>query len=220
MALLTCQNIYKSYQPGDDILHDVTCSINPHELVSIHGVSGSGKTTLLNILALIDMPQKGELYFVEQNILEKNEKEKYHIRNNDISIIFQKYNLFPQFNVLENVIMPLMYRGKEDPKALKARAHELLEQLEIAKFAHTSIHNLSGGQQQRVAIARALLLKPKLLLADEPTANVDKVTEQIIMDIFKEYTKEGTVIVVSHNPMYRDIADKTYELNTGRLQLL
>jgi len=115
--------------------------------------------------------------------------------------------------------MPVMYGGGTRLTDVKDTAQKLLQQLEMERFATSSINNLSGGQQQRVAIARALLLQPKLLLADEPTANVDKATEQIIMDIFQEYTKKGSVVVVSHNPVYRSISDKVFELKEGRMTL-
>jgi len=218
MSLLKCENICKSYKAGEPVLDDVSFEIARNELVSIQGVSGSGKTTLLNIIGLIDSAQSGKLYFDGHDIFAQSEQEKYKIRNRDVSIIFQKYNLFPQFNVLENIIMPVMYGGRMRLADVKDDARMLLKQLEMERFAESSINNLSGGQQQRVAIARALLLQPKLLLADEPTANVDKATEQIIMAIFQQYTKKGTVVVVSHNPVYRTISDKVFELTGGRME--
>jgi ABC-type antimicrobial peptide transport system, ATPase component len=219
---LRCDNITKYYVADNKkefVLNDVSLKLNDNEILFIQGVSGSGKTTLLNLIGLLDAPNIGEIYYKNTKFSAITNSEKTRIRRNEIGIIFQKYNLFPQFNVLDNVIFPLYYqRTKVRKKILEEEAKEILTRLDIIKFHNKNINQLSGGQQQRVAIARVLLQKPQILLADEPTANVDKATEKIIMDIFNDYKKSGSVVIVSHNPSYREISDKKIILVDGRIR--
>jgi len=218
MEILRCTNINKYYQSAsgkEHVLKGVDFALEENKLLFIQGVSGSGKTTLLNILGLLDLDYAGDYVFCGENAKTCSVKQLEEQRNRDVAIIFQKYNLFPQFTVLENIMFPLMYRDIKLTPSIKASAEKILTDIGMLDYKEKQIHELSGGQQQRVAIGRSLLQAPKLLLADEPTANVDAQTEQIIMDLFATYKKTNTIVVVSHNSKYDTIADAKIEIVNG-----
>lgn len=216
--LVQCSNLSKRYVGNDqDTLHDINLSVESNQLYFIKGPSGSGKSTLLNILSLLDVLTAGVMFFNGENVTDLSASQKSQLLLNDIGMIFQKYNLLSHLNVIENIIVHGLYADFSNKKEIIQRAEAAMELLKIEELRNRKINQLSGGQQQRVAIARVLLQEPKLLLADEPTANVDKETEAVIMELFEQYRQKGTLIVVSHNDNYAKIVDKSYLLKDGRL---
>lgn len=207
--MLKIINLSKKYDGlSSPLFSNLSFEINKGECLFIQGVSGVGKTTLLSILALLDVPDSGEIVYENLQIINSSEKIKNKYRNEKMGIIFQKYNLLSQFTVVENVMLPLLYKNIKDKKKIEYDAIEILNKLEMGDFKNRAINSLSGGQQQRVAIARVLLQNPDIILADEPSANVDKKTEELIMLQFEKHKKEGKIlIVVSHNNVYERIAD-------------
>lgn len=202
--LVFLQNIVKNYQTGNiehKVLKGINLEVEEGDFLAIMGVSGSGKTTLLNIIGLLDKPTSGTYIFDGQDVSKLNNKEIAFIRNKKIGFIFQAFHLIPWATVLENVLLPLLYRKEGFTKEDEKEALKLLERLGLIDKVYARPSELSGGQQQRVAIARALINKPKLLLADEPTGNLDTQSSAEVMKIFKELNKEGlTIILVTHDP--------------------
>lgn len=202
--LVILKDIVKTYQTGS-VLHQVLKGINLEveegNFLAIMGVSGSGKTTLLNIIGLLDRPTSGTYIFDGEEVNKLNSKEIAFIRNKKIGFIFQAFHLIPWATTLENVLLPLLYRKEGITKEDEKRALQLLERLGLKDKVQAKPFELSGGQQQRVAIARALINKPKLLLADEPTGNLDTQSSLEVIKIFKELNQEGlTIIMVTHDP--------------------
>jgi len=209
--MLKLKNISKKYD-SDFILEEVNVHVSHNDFLFIKGVSGVGKTTLLNLIGLLDQPTSGDIIFDNVNLTKASTAEKIQYKRDHIGIIFQKFNLIANFTVYENVAMAFLYR-EYDKKALQGKVAEILDQLQMREYMHKKVKNLSGGQQQRVAIARVLLQNPNIILADEPTANVDTETERLIIDIFLKKQAEGKlIIVVSHNDLYKDYANKQIEL--------
>lgn len=207
-------NIHKSYPVGKEQLHvlkGINMQVEKGEMVAIMGSSGSGKSTLLNILGILDHYDSGE-YFIEDTLIKNlSEKKAANYRNKFIGFVFQSYNLLAYKNALENVALPLYYQGVRK-KDRNKKALDYLEQVGISEWAHHLPSELSGGQKQRVAIARALIAEPKMILADEPTGNLDSKSSQDIMDLFKVIHKQGvTIIVITHE---KDIADQTERIIT------
>ncbi|MCS7279066.1 MAG: ABC transporter ATP-binding protein [Thermodesulfobacteriaceae bacterium] len=202
--LVLLQNIVKTYQTGNiehQVLKGINLEVKEGDFLAIMGVSGSGKTTLLNIIGLLDKPTSGTYIFDGQDVSKLNSKEIAFIRNKKIGFIFQAFHLIPWATTLENVLLPLLYRKEGFTKEDEKEAVKLLERLGLIDKIHAKPSELSGGQQQRVAIARALINKPKLLLADEPTGNLDTQSSSEVMKIFKELNQEGlTIILVTHDP--------------------
>jgi putative ABC transport system ATP-binding protein len=212
--MLHLKNIHKSYPVGKHLLHvlkGIQLHIKTGEMVAIMGSSGSGKSTLLNILGILDNYDSGEYYLEETLIKNLSEKKAAHYRNKLIGFVFQSYNLLSYKNAMENVALPLYYQGVSR-KTRNAKALEYLEMVGIKEWAEHLPNELSGGQKQRVAIARALVTQPKLILADEPTGNLDTKTSNEIMDLLKSIHRLGiTIVIITHE---KDIAEQTERIIT------
>ena len=199
--MIKINSLFKEYVMGDNkllALNDVSVSINEGEFVSIMGSSGSGKSTLMNIIGCLDVPSSGDYFFRDNNISSLNSNKLAELRNKDIGFVFQNFNLLPRLNALENVVLPLLYSGKN----LKERnnlAFNALESVGLSDRIHHRPNQLSGGQQQRVSIARAIAGSPKLILADEPTGALDSKTSLEIMKILNDLNSKGiTIVLVTH----------------------
>jgi putative ABC transport system ATP-binding protein len=199
------------------VLKDVSLSIMPGEFVAIMGASGSGKSTLMNILGCLDVATSGLYRLNGRDVNEQNRDELAHLRNQVIGFVFQGFNLLPRVSLEENVALPLIYRGVPRAERL-ARANALLAKVGLAAHSRSRPNQISGGQQQRVAIARALVNEPKLLLADEPTGNLDTRTSYEIMDLFTELNQSGiTIALVTHEPDVATYAQRLIRLSDGRI---
>lgn len=203
------------------VFEGLNFELNEGDLGAIMGVSGVGKTTFLNLLGLLDKPTEGEILIDGEDVFLKNEKERAEIRNQKIGFVFQFYHLLPEFTTLENICFPLIIRGVELKEAQK-KALELLREVSLEDKAHLRPSLLSGGEQQRVAIARALVNEPKLLLADEPTGNLDWKTGEMILKLIQElHGKRGlSSIIVTHNEKVARFCHKLYVMESGGLKLL
>jgi putative ABC transport system ATP-binding protein len=198
-------------------LSDVTLDIRPGEYVSIEGPSGCGKSTLLSILGLLDTPTIGTYVLNGKPMAQLKHSERARIRNREIGFIFQSFNLIGDLNVFENVELPLTYRGM-GTKERKARVQEALERVGMAHRARHLPSELSGGQQQRVAVARALGGNPLILLADEPTGNLDSKNGESVMGLLEDLHMQGaTICMVTHDPRYAELASRTIHLFDGRI---
>jgi len=213
------QDIKKVYQVGKnfyEVLRGINLTVSEGDFLAIMGPSGGGKSTLLNIIGLLDKPTSGKYFFEGQEVSKFNKNKLAYLRNKKIGFIFQAFYLVPWATVLENVLMPLIYRGNITQKD-KDRAMFLLEKLNLADKANFKPAELSGGQQQRVAIARALINNPKLILADEPTGNLDSKSGQEVIDIFENLNNQGiTIIIVTHDPEIAKRAKKIKFLKDGK----
>ena len=203
MALIELDHIGKTYDLGLTkvaALHDIDISIDPGEFVAIIGQSGSGKSTLMNILGCLDVPTTGRYRLAGRDVSELSDDELADVRNLEIGFIFQSFQLLPRASALENVELPLIYRGISK-KERRERAVDALERVQLASRMTHKPTELSGGQRQRVAIARALVTQPSLLLADEPTGNLDSRTGEEIVGLFLELHRKGnTIVLVTHEP--------------------
>jgi lipoprotein-releasing system ATP-binding protein len=221
MNVLQLKNINKIY--GDkvktQVLFDINLDVKEGEFVSIIGQSGSGKSTMLNILGTLDSATSGEIYINGQRTDKMKKNELSKVRNRDLGFIFQFHYLLPEFTVMENVLMPYMLSGQKVTKEIKQRAEELLELVNLSKVKNNKATDLSGGQQQRGAIARALINNPKMVLADEPTGNLDsKTTDDIyalLRDINKKYNT--TFVVITHDQKIADKADRVITVGDGKI---
>ncbi len=215
--MIKAQNISKSY--GDlNVLKDINLSIHEREIVSIVGASGAGKTTLLQILGTLDRADSGSLLIDNSDVLKLNDKDLASIRNQKIGFIFQFHQLLPEFTALENVCIPA-YIAKSNEKEAQARAESLLERLGLADRMKHKPRQLSGGEQQRVAVARALINEPSVILADEPSGNLDsqnaKDLHQLFFDLREEFNQ--TFIIVTHNEDLAKMADRTLTIADGMI---
>ncbi len=203
------EKLSKSFTSGKttiDILNNVDISVNQGEMLAIVGASGSGKTTLLQILGTLDAPNSGQLLFKGKNLLKESEDALSRFRNQSVGFIFQFHHLLPEFSALENVMMPGLIAGKTK-EAMKKPAMDLLAQVELDHRSEHRVNELSGGEQQRTALARALIMKPALLLADEPTGNLDARAGNLVFDLIRSLCRELSLatIMVTHN---QDLADR------------
>lgn len=220
MTLLEAKNISYYYQDGDQrrfILKKVSVSFEKGKLYSILGKSGSGKTTFLSLISALDTPKEGQILYNDQDIFRIGH-EKF--RRNEISIVFQSYNLIPYLSAVENVLVPMAITENDLPKEKKQVAYNLLNYIGITKDkAYRMVNQLSGGEQQRVAIARALSMNGDIILADEPTGNLDEELEEEIVGIFKElaHTHQKCVILVTHSSEVAQQADEVLQLRKGVL---
>ena len=217
--LLRLQNLKKNFKKGDaniTVLNGVNLSINLNESISIIGKSGSGKSTFLQILGLLDRPSEGKIFIEGQDVLSLSAADIDRLRNQSIGFIFQFHHLLPDHSALQNVMMPLFIGGAKPAWAQK-EASILLDKVGLADRLHHKPGELSGGEQQRVAIARALVAKPKLILADEPTGNLDPATSDRIMALLLGLSLDlgGTLVMVTHNTLLAKKCQRTLRLEEG-----
>lgn len=220
--LIELKRIEKTYNSESE--ENAVYAVRPTDLVfekglfaAIMGPSGSGKSTLLNLLGLLDTPSSGEFILDNQNVADLSDDARSAMRCHKIGIVFQSFNLFPQFSLLENVCVPMRYAGAR-PDDITERAEALLEKLGLEDRLTHKPTELSGGQRQRAAIARALANDPPLVLADEPTGNLDEHTGNDVINIFRELAADGrTVIMVTHNPEYKAVVERVIELHDGHV---
>lgn len=221
MPLIKMKNITKEYIIGDNrlkALDNVNVDIYKGEFVAIVGQSGSGKSTLMNILGCLDTPEKGEYYLNGNNIFKARERKLSNIRNKEIGFIFQSFNLVGSLSAVENVELPLMYRGLSKEKR-KRLAQEALKMVDLCSREHHLPSQLSGGQQQRVAIARAIAASPPLILADEPTGNLDVRSGKEIMNIlFKLHKRGKTIVMITHDNKIASSIPRVIEIEDGRIK--
>lgn len=209
--------IFRSDEVETSALNNVNLEIKSGEFVAIMGPSGCGKSTLLNILGLLDTPTSGVFNFLEQDVAGFNERQRAKLRKRNIGFVFQSFNLIDQLTVFENVELPLIYL-KMSPKDRKILVEEALEKMQISHRKKHYPNQLSGGQQQRVAVARAVVSKPHLILADEPTGNLDSVHGNEVMDLLSGLHNNGTTIVmVTHSQRDASFADRIIHLFDGQI---
>ena len=219
-TLIKLENVHKIYKlEGIDVpaVNGISLSINKGDFVALTGPSGSGKSTAMNLVGCLDLASKGEIYLGENNIKHLSESYLAQIRGKQIGFIFQTFNLVPSLTALENVALPMIFQGVPRNARLK-RAMELLEQVGLRDRMKHLPNQLSGGQIQRVAIARALINDPEIILADEPTGNLDTKTGDEIMRLLSDLNRKGkTIILVTHNPDLTKLANKVIRLKDGKL---
>ncbi|MFQ1041896.1 lipoprotein-releasing ABC transporter ATP-binding protein LolD [Gilliamella sp. CG16] len=219
--LLTAKNLYKTYKEGKmvtEVLKNVSFDLHPQSLLAIIGSSGSGKSTLLHLLGGLDKPTSGEIIFKSQQLNQLSEQAKAKLRNQDIGFVYQFHHLLPDFTALENIAMPLLIGGVS-PNEAKKRAKDMLASVNLTNRADHRPSELSGGERQRVAIGRALINNPSLVMADEPTGNLDKTTADAIFDLLIKLNKEqGTAfLVVTHDLELAKKLDKQLVMSDGQL---
>ncbi len=221
MNIITIEHIAKVYQVGMEEVHalrDVSIKIDKNEYVAIMGPSGSGKSTLMNMLGCLDTPSSGLYNFKDQNVSQMDDNDLATIRNKEIGFVFQTFNLLPRSDALHNVELPLIYAGINSAER-KERAAGALENVGLADRMHHKPNELSGGQRQRVAIARALVTNPSIILADEPTGNLDSKTGADIMILFNEIYEQGnTIILVTHEEYIAEHAARIVRLRDGLIE--
>jgi putative ABC transport system ATP-binding protein len=220
-AVIRIERLYKEYTTDAGpvpVLKDVSVNVMPGEFVAVMGPSGSGKSTFMNILGCLDVATAGRYLLNGRDVGTQNQDELAHLRNQVIGFVFQGFNLLPRASLEDNVALPLIYRGT--PRTVRlACAHEMLAKVGLAAYHRSRPNQISGGQQQRVAIARALVTRPTLILADEPTGNLDTATSREIMTLFTELNqKDGiTIVLVTHEPDIAAYAQRLVRLADGRI---
>ena len=221
--VLELQGIRKSFNLGADneteVLHGIDLRLNPGDFCAVIGPSGSGKSTLLNIVGLLDQPSSGSLRIDGRETTELNDAQRTHLRGHRIGFVFQYHHLLSAFSALENVMMPLYAdRGFRDAP-MRERAASLLDSVGMTPWLHAPANRLSGGQQQRVAVARALAMRPGLILADEPTGNLDTKSADGVFELLRKVCQEQStaVLFVTHNPLLSARCDRTIEVVDGRI---
>jgi len=218
MNIIELNNIQRHFKMGQEVvkaLRGIDLKIQKGEYVALMGPSGSGKSTLMNILGALDTPTSGKYHLNGQEVDKLSDSELANIRNKEIGFVFQTFNLLPRTTALDNVALPLIYAGKSKSQRMK-RAKEVLTQVGLADRMTHKPNELSGGQRQRVAVARALVNKPSIILADEPTGNLDSVTSDEIMELFDELHKNGnTIILVTHEEDIAEHAKRIIRLKDG-----
>lgn len=219
-SVIEVSNLYKDYQTAAGpfpVLKDVNLRIENGDYVAIMGPSGSGKSTFMNILGCLDKPSKGEYVLDGHPVANMEQNAVAQVRNKTIGFVFQGFNLLARSSLLDNVALPLVYAGVEKAERHR-RAKILLEKVGLAKYLHSRPNQISGGQQQRVAIARALVNNPSLILADEPTGNLDSVTSEEIMALFSELNQEGiTIVLVTHENDIAEHASRQVRFLDGKI---
>ncbi len=220
-SIFRLESVDKIYHDGVDnqVLYDIDLELYEHDFAVLLGKSGSGKTTLLNIIGLLDTPTAGRVLLDERDVSELDEDERAQLRREYLGFIFQFHHLLPEFNVLDNVLMPCRIRGKKFEDEARERSMEMLEIVGLSDKIHSPVTQLSGGQQQRVATVRAFANNPRLVLADEPTGSLDTRTSQQVMDLMREINREtGTAfLMVTHDDELASYATRVIELEDGRI---
>lgn len=221
MALLELKNIAKKYQIGSEVvnaLRSITISIEKGEYVALMGPSGSGKSTLMNIIGCLDTPSNGVYILNNKEVSKMSDDELAEIRNKEIGFIFQTFNLIPRSNALDNVALPLVYAGMKKAER-NEKAEQALKDVGLGDRMKHKPNELSGGQRQRVAVARALVNNPSIILADEPTGNLDSKTSEEIMNLFEEIHQHGnTIIVVTHEEDIAQHAHRIVRIKDGAIE--
>jgi putative ABC transport system ATP-binding protein len=221
MSLIEVRDLWKTYVMGSEEIHalrGVSLQIERGEYVAIMGPSGSGKSTLMNLIGCLDTPTKGSYLLNEKQVSQMNDNELAQIRNEEIGFVFQTFNLLPRASALQNVELPLVYAGVAT-RDRQARARAALEKVELGSRMNHKPNELSGGQRQRVAIARALVNNPSILLADEPTGNLDSKTGNEIMALFARLHQAGnTIVLVTHEADIAAFAHRTIHLRDGQVE--
>jgi len=220
-TVIRTESLYKYYYIGrpEEVhaLNDINLEISKNQSVVIHGPSGCGKTTLLSLISTIDRPTEGRVSLYDQDVSGFSDVELSRIRRKTMGFIFQNFNLLLRLSAWENVAFPLIPMGTSEKERYK-RACDLLTRLGLEKRIHHTPEEMSGGEQQRVAIARALINNPDIIIADEPTSNIDAESVQKLLNILENLKKEGkTIIVSSHDPIFNDYGDVTFHLVNGDL---
>jgi len=211
------KKLYTTEEVETTALESVNLEVKEGEFVSIMGPSGCGKSTLLNLLGLLDNPTGGEYHFLDTEVSKFTERQRSNLRKENIGFVFQSFNLIDELTVYENVELPLLYLGYSSADR-KSRVEEVLQQMEIMHRRNHFPQQLSGGQQQRVAVARAIVGKPKLILADEPTGNLDSSHGDEVMKILTELNENGTtIIMVTHSPTYAEYGNRIIHLFDGHV---
>jgi len=219
--IITLDNIVKDYYIGKIVvraLRSISLGINKNEYVAIMGPSGSGKSTLMNLLGCLDTPTEGKYVLNSKDVSKLDDNQLADIRNNEIGFVFQTFNLLPRYNALENVMLPLIYAGVPKHDRI-VRAKQVLDNVGLTDRMEHKPNELSGGQRQRVALARALVNRPSIILADEPTGNLDSKTSLDIMNLFDEIHSMGnTIIIVTHEDFIARHAERIIKLMDGEIE--
>jgi len=220
-ALISLEGIRKSYALGGNVVHalrEIDLKIEKGEYTALMGPSGSGKSTLMNIIGCLDSPSQGQYWLNGKEVSRMNDVDLSRVRNQEIGFVFQTFNLLNRLSALDNVALPLVYAGMKSKERL-ARAEAVLEQVGLKDRMHHRPNELSGGQRQRVAVARALVNNPSLLLADEPTGNLDTKTSHEIMALFEEIHQQGnTIVLVTHEEDIAAHAKRIVRLRDGLIE--
>lgn len=219
-TILSAHDIYRSFNDGRnqvDVLKGISLEIKQGEFVSVIGASGSGKSTLLHVLGGLDLPTKGEIYLQGQRFDQLNETKRGDLRNQHLGFVYQFHHLLPEFSALENVCMPLMLRQGTQFRTIKTKAEKLLDQVGLSHRLEHKPGELSGGERQRVALARALVTDPALVLADEPTGNLDRKTAGGIFELLTELRKDRNMamLIVTHDESLAQSADRILHMRDG-----
>ena len=216
--MIALRQITKSFQVGTQvltILNAMDLTIRPEEFVSIMGPSGSGKSTLLSILGCLDTPDFGDYFLNQNNVAQLKENELAKVRNTTLGFVFQSFHLIPHYTALQNVALPLIYAGIPHGERIQ-RAELLLQEVGLSHRLHHFPNTLSGGERQRVAVARALIHNPQVILADEPTGNLDSETGGTILTLLKKIHEKGkTVVIVTHDPLIAAYTQRTIRIQDG-----
>lgn len=219
--VIELKNICKTYNTSKNevkAIDNISFSVNKGEFLSVIGRSGSGKSTLMNILGCLDIPDSGSYYLNGKNVFSFGEKNLSKIRNKEIGFIFQGFNLIPSLNAIENIQLPLIYSGMPTPKSEKT-AMAALDRVGLISRAYHKPYELSGGQQQRVAIARALATNPSIILADEPTGNLDSNSSEVVLSLLNELNSKGkTIIMITHDNEIAKRTQRVVRISDGKIK--
>ncbi|MCH7574904.1 MAG: ABC transporter ATP-binding protein [Candidatus Marinimicrobia bacterium] len=211
------KKLYVTEEVETTALNNINIEIDAGEFVAIMGPSGCGKSTLLNVLGMLDNPTDGEYYFLDHEVSSYTESQRANLRKNNLGFVFQSFNLIDELTVYENVELPLLYQ-KVAPAARKEKVMAAMDQMSMTHRKNHFPQQLSGGQQQRVAVARAVVARPKVILADEPTGNLDSANGDEVMGLLADLNKDGTtIIMVTHAPQYAEYSNRVIHLLDGRV---